>query len=130
MSNGERNNKAKLLFFVQFNVSAVHAHEKRSRSLPLVTRSDFCCDRAHIVAWVALLSHNVKVEKWLLMQCIKEESTLRVSPKGYKPSPRVVFRFGNQNNEIKNFLAHRKQIKRITKRLQACVIQIQRVSEA
>lgn len=31
------------------------------------------------VAWVAVLSHNKGLAKWLLMQCIKGCSTLRVS---------------------------------------------------
>jgi hypothetical protein len=48
----------------------------------------------HIVAWVSLESKNEGLKKWFLMQCIKESSTLRVSPKGAKLSPRVVFRKG------------------------------------
>ena len=47
-----------------------------------------------IVAWVSLLSHNGMLEKWFLMQCIKEGSTLRISPKKDKPSPRIVYREG------------------------------------
>ena len=47
------------------------------------------------------------------MQCIKEESTLRVSPKGAKPPPRIVFRYGRQEKEIKTFLLYRKIIKDI-----------------
>jgi hypothetical protein len=34
-----------------------------------------------VVAWVSLLSGNPMLEKWFIMQCIKEGSTLRVSPK-------------------------------------------------
>ena len=30
------------------------------------------------------------------MQCIKESSTLRVSPKKEKPSPRIVYRYGKE----------------------------------
>jgi len=45
----------------------------------------------HIVAWVSLLSRNERVTTYCLMQCIKESSTLRVSPKGEKPSPRIVY---------------------------------------
>ena len=44
-----------------------------------------------IVAWTCLLSHNMKLLKWFVMQCIKEGSTVRISPKRDKPSPRVVF---------------------------------------
>ena len=64
-----------------------------------------------IVAWVFLLSHNKKLEKWLVMQCIKKESTLRASPKGNKPSPRILFKHGAQNNEIQSYLEYRKLIK-------------------
>jgi len=62
----------------------------------------------HIMAWVAIESKILKLKDYVLMQCIKEGSTLRVSPKGDKPSPRVVFRFGSQNHEIKQFLKYRK----------------------
>ena len=62
----------------------------------------------HIVAWVALESGNPKLQKYHLMQCIKESSTLRVSPKKLKSSPRIVFSYGDQDNEIKTFLKWRK----------------------
>jgi hypothetical protein len=61
-----------------------------------------------IVAWVSLLSHNEKLRNWLTMQCIKKESTLRISPKGNKPSPRVVYRHGEESREIKSYLQYRK----------------------
>jgi len=44
-----------------------------------------------IMAWVSLLSHHEKLNKWFTMQCIKEGSTLRVSPKRDKPEPRIVW---------------------------------------
>ena len=65
-----------------------------------------------IVAWISLRSHNRKLQKWFAMQCIKMESTLRVSSKGSKPSPRTVFRQGKQTNEIKNFIKYRKLVKK------------------
>jgi len=34
-----------------------------------------------IMAWVCLLSQNQDLTKWFIMQCIKEASTLRISPK-------------------------------------------------
>jgi len=71
-----------------------------------------------IVAWVSLQSRVVKLEKWFLMQCIKEESTLRVSAKREKPSPRIVFCYGEQDGEIEEFLGCRKTIKGIVRRLQ------------
>jgi len=69
-----------------------------------------------IVAWVALLSQNKGLIKWLLMQCVKRAS-LRVTPKKEKPSPRVVYKFSEQNHAIAEFLKERKRIKRIYRSL-------------
>jgi hypothetical protein len=66
-----------------------------------------------IVAWASLLSHNRGLVKYLQMQCIKESSTLRVSVKKNKPSPRIVFRWGKEDGEICTFLRYRKLIKQI-----------------
>lgn len=74
-------------------------------------------ENMRIVAWVSLLSHKPKLERWFTMQCIKEASTLRVSGKRDKPSPRVVFRYGKQDKEIKEFLCYRCRIKRFIRRL-------------
>ena len=70
-----------------------------------------------VVAWVALLSHNKGLARWFLMQCIKGCSTLRVSFKREKPSPRIVFRFGKQEEQVKDFLRTRIQVKNIIKKL-------------
>jgi len=69
------------------------------------------------VAWVSLLSHNRKLQRWHLMQCIKESSTLRVSSKGSKPSPRTVYREGKEDEKIKGYLKYRRLIKDIMKKL-------------
>ena len=74
-------------------------------------------ENMHIVAWVSLLTDHKTLIKWFLMQCIKECSTLRVSSKIEKPSPRIVYRYGDQDQEIHNFLHHRKMIKKIVKKL-------------
>ena len=66
-----------------------------------------------IVAWVCLHSHHSRLLRWLLMQCIKGSSTLRISPKGKKPAPRIIFRNGQQGKEIKSFLTQRDQIRKI-----------------
>ena len=71
----------------------------------------------HIVAWVSLLSQNKNLQKWFLMQCIKEGSTLRVSEKKEKPQPRIVYRYGSQQNQIAEFLAYRKIVKSIIAKL-------------
>jgi len=67
----------------------------------------------YVVAWIALESKNSKLQRYLTMQCIKESSTLRISTKGEKPSPRIVFRYGKHDQEIKSFLQRRKSLKRL-----------------
>lgn len=74
-------------------------------------------ENMHVVAWVCLESHNVGLQRWQLMQCIKHGSTLRVSRKGSKPSPRVVSRYGKQDSQIKGFLEYRKLVKRISAKI-------------
>ena len=75
-------------------------------------------ENMRIVAWVCLLFRSEKLKTYFLMQCIKESSTLRVSAKGDKPSPRIVFRFGKQDKQIEEFLSYRKEIKRIIRIMQ------------
>jgi len=65
-----------------------------------------------IVAWVALLSHNKGLARWLPMQCIKGCSTLRVSSKREKLPPRIVCRHGKLDRNVENFLKYRKMIKK------------------
>ena len=72
-----------------------------------------------IVAWICLHSRHRKLLLWLLMQCIKGSSTLRISPKGKKPAPRIVHHHGQQDKEIRFFLTQRTQIRKILKRVHA-----------
>jgi hypothetical protein len=72
-------------------------------------------DNLSVIAWVAVLSGKYELLKYLAMQCIKKSSTLRVGMKGDKPSPRVVYRHGNQSHAVKEFLRERQLIKRIGK---------------
>ena len=74
-------------------------------------------ENMRIVAWLSLLSKNAKLKTYLIMQCIKQSSTLRISCKGEKPAPRIVYRFGKQNMQIKKFVSYRKQIKEIEKKI-------------
>ena len=77
-------------------------------------------DWAHnmkIVAWVALLSKNEGLRRYHLMQCIKMSSTLRVSPKGEKPFPRIVYREGKEDDQILAFLNYKRQIQNIVREL-------------
>jgi hypothetical protein len=68
-----------------------------------------------IVAWTSLVSRNESMKRWLLMQCIKGFSTLRVSAKTGKSAPRIVYRFGREDQQIQFFLQHRHRIKLIVK---------------
>lgn len=61
-----------------------------------------------IMAWICLISQNAELIKWFIMQCIEESSTLRISPKEDKKTPRIVYRYGSQNKEIREFLKYRK----------------------
>jgi hypothetical protein len=70
-----------------------------------------------VVAWVALLSQRRELQRWLMMQCIKMSSTLRVSNKRDKPSPRIVYREGLEENQIAGFLRYRRKIKDIMRNM-------------
>ena len=74
-------------------------------------------ENMRVLAWVSLLSHNEALTKYLLMQCIKESSTLRVSEKQEKASPRIVFRQAKQDEQIKSFLEFRGILKGIERKL-------------
>lgn len=70
-------------------------------------------DNLSAVGWFSVLSHNPKMKDYLVMQCIKKSSTLRVVERENKPMPRIVFRYGEQNDAIEEFLKERQRIKRI-----------------
>jgi len=73
-------------------------------------RSVSWTENLHIVAWVALESHNKGLQRYLMMQCIKESSTLRLGCKGIKGYPKIAFRWGRKDEEIANYLRYRKLI--------------------
>jgi len=72
-------------------------------------------ENGRVMAWVAVLSKNAGLRKWTLMQLIKGASTLRISSKGEKPSPRIGRREGMQDQEISAFLCWRRRIKKADK---------------
>jgi hypothetical protein len=74
-------------------------------------------DNVRIMAWVTLQSKHPKLTGWFILQCIKQGSTLRVSPKYHKPAPRIVYRYGQQDAQIREFLRYRIVIKRASKTL-------------
>lgn len=83
----------------------------------IFVRPVFWKKNIQVMAWVALESRNQKLKDYLVMQCIKESSTLRLSPKGEKPSPRIVFWQGMQNEKTKCFLITRRYIKNCSKQI-------------
>lgn len=62
-----------------------------------------------ILSWACYISEfNLNLMRYLVMQCIKGESTLRVGFKRRKRPPKIVYRYGKQGNEIRNYLQYRK----------------------
>lgn len=74
-----------------------------------------------IISWMGIMANNRNVWKWVCMQAIKKACTLRVSEKptknGVKPKPRIVYRFGGQNRQVKAYLQFKRQILRLLKHL-------------
>jgi len=70
-----------------------------------------------IVAYIVINTHfNESLNMWFVMQCRKGLSTLRVSSKGDKKSPRIVFRYGEQDGQINEFLQYQSVIKSIIRK--------------
>jgi hypothetical protein len=60
------------------------------------------------------------LQRYVRMQCIKKSSTVRVSVKKGKrdkPVPRIIFRFGKQDRQVKKFLETRRFILNSVKQL-------------
>ena len=72
-----------------------------------------------VMNWVGLESGNVNLQKYVRMQCIKQTSTARFSVKDKKPIPKIVFRFGSQDRQVKKFLATRRFLLDSLKRLES-----------
>ena len=68
---------------------------------------------------VSTLCIRLKLEaltKYFLEQSTRGDFTLRISPKGKKPSPRIVFQYGKQGGEIQNYLQDCELLKSINKK--------------
>ena len=65
-------------------------------------------ENLQVVAWCALYSGSEDLKRWLVMQCRKGSSTLRVSSKREKKRPRVVYREGSEEEQIPDFIEYRK----------------------
>lgn len=57
-----------------------------------------------IMAGLALITKHEPYVTWALLQCRKGCSTLRIRAKGEKTPPSIVYQWGNQDNEIFNYL--------------------------
>jgi len=71
-----------------------------------------------IMNWAALESGNVNLQKYVRMQCIKQTSTVRISPKGKKPAPKIVFRYGTQDRMVRKYLENRSFVLCCLRRMQ------------
>jgi len=70
-------------------------------------RSVSWTENLHIMNWAVLMVEGKQLRpltRYVVMQAIKESSCLRIGKKKEKPVPRTVFEFGEQSNEIKNYL--------------------------
>jgi hypothetical protein len=94
--------------FIMLKSSKNHYHVVFDRYTPRE-------ENLSIMSWVAILSKSQKLKDYVLRQCIKMASTLRVLMKDGKPSPRLVFRFGYQDNAVKDYLEYRQLIKSVHK---------------
>ena len=74
-------------------------------------------ENVKIIAWACLITKHKKLTGWFIFQCVKKGSTLRISSKKGKPSPRIVYRYGKQDKEIQNFLQYRRLIRTILRKM-------------
>ena len=81
---------------------------KKGSYLVIFNRPVDWSKNVHVMNWVSLESGNENLQKYVRMQCIKETSTVRISAKGKKPIPKIVFRCGLQDKQVKKFLDNRK----------------------
>lgn len=69
-------------------------------------------ENLNIICWASYMVRKekggIKSMGWVIMQGIKKSSTLRISTKFKKPRPRIIYKEGKQDNEIKTFREYRK----------------------
>jgi hypothetical protein len=83
---------------------------KKCSYLVIFNRKVTWASNVKIMNWAHLESGNLNLQKYVTMQCIKGTSTVRISSKGNKPAPSIVFRYGAQDKMVKEFLANKKFI--------------------
>jgi hypothetical protein len=65
-----------------------------------------------VMGWACYITgFNLPLLRYLAMQCIKKSSTLRISGKGRKKPPKVIYRYGLQNCMIRHYLRTRREIR-------------------
>ncbi|MEM1540859.1 MAG: hypothetical protein QXJ07_05710 [Candidatus Bathyarchaeia archaeon] len=73
------------------------------------------------ICFIGSITDNPEVWKWIVMQGVKGSATLRVSPKPsnphIKPSPRIVYRYGVLDKQVKEFLAFGKLVLNVLRRI-------------
>jgi len=79
-------------------------------------RSVSWTENIQIMSWVSLMVEgkqlkNCPLTKYVIMCGIKTVSCLRIGKKVNKPRPKTVFKFGRQNNEIRNYLKFKKDLR-------------------
>jgi len=60
-----------------------------------------------VMSWIALISDNPNIRKYVLLQFIRKESTLRLSDKREKPKPRIIITIGKTDKGIENYKKHK-----------------------
>ena len=93
----------KLSGFIVFESSPDHFHVIFDRKVSWTKN-------VHVMSWVATLSVLHKLKDYVLMQCIKEASTIRIGPKKGKPAPREIYVYGSQEEQITIFLNEKKAL--------------------
>ena len=63
-----------------------------------------------IMNWASLVCHSESLSKYVVMQCIKRSSTLRLSSKGDKPPPQLIYQYGSIDGKVREFLETRELV--------------------
>jgi hypothetical protein len=89
----------------------------KNRYHAVFDRSVTWIENMHIMCWVASESRILALKNYVLMQGIKESSTLRIGNKGKKSFPRIILCHGENCNEVAKFLLKRAKIKQLQARM-------------
>jgi hypothetical protein len=95
-------------YVVKSKGKIIHRHKKASY-LVIFGKPVHWDTNVAVMNWTALESGNQNLQNYVRMQCIKKTSAARISDKSnpFKPKPKIVFRYGSQDRQIKKFLETR-----------------------